>query len=410
MRCKFIKSGMVMAALLWAVQSDAKSNEIQQLKQQLEGLKAKIEILENKTLSGKNLVHSRHDKIKVTMGGQVGVATGYADDGKKTGLYHVTNNAGITRGYLSAEGALSDDLIAKAVFEFAYSPNNSSRTSTRSTDSQSAFILRHADFVLSHTKLGTLYLGHGATATDDSAKQDLSGTYIATAPNATNGFYFIDKNSDTLNTGSDPRINNVYHNFDGDVRKQRIRYDTPAFYGLQVRMGHNAIGALQGPKSTHDVGLFYGAKINGYEVRGVASLVKNDGRFYTQYTGGGSVLAPFGTNFTFLVAGRDYKNRPGRSNAEHYSVKFGQHVAFFDAGKTLFSIDYGQTRNLTDDSSLPDKKGTAKLYGATVLQKYDPAAMEVYLTWRAHKFDVHKPSVKDYHPIHIVLLGAVLKI
>ncbi len=415
---RILKSGIIVAGVLSAIYSNAESNNIQQIKHQLEALKARLERLESKKSVGKihtqssrkRTVHSRNDKVKVTMGGQVGVAAGYGDDGKKTGIYHVTNNAAVTRGYISAEGALSNDLIAKAVFEFAYSPNNSSRTSIRSTDSQNDFDVRHADFILSDARLGTFYLGKGATATDDSAKQDLSGTYLATAPNATNGFYFINKNEETLNTASNPKVSDVYDNFDGDLRKQRIRYDTPVFYGLQIRAGHNSTSTSQGPKNTHDAGLFYGAKINGYEVRGVTSIVKNDGKFYTQYTGGGSLLAPFGTNFTFLIAGRNYKNRPGRKNAEHYSVKIGQHATFFDSGKTLFSLDYGQTRNLTDTLASSDKKGTAQLYGATILQKYDQAATEVYLTWRTHKFNSHKTSSKNYHPIHIILLGALLKI
>jgi hypothetical protein len=72
----------------------------------------------------------------------------------------------------------------------------------------------------------------------------------------------------------------------------------------------------------------------------------------------------------------------------------------------MLSVHYGQTRNLSTET---DKKGTGRLFGASVMQKFDRAATEIYLTWLAHQFDVQKTSEKDYKDIHTVLLGARLK-
>jgi hypothetical protein len=122
----------------------------------------------------------------------------------------------------------------------------------------------------------------------------------------------------------------VYNHFDGDSRKQRIRYDTPNFYGLQLRVGHSSAGTTRANTNTHDAGLFYGAAFKGYTVRAALAAVKDDGDYYRQYNGNVSVLAPFGTNLTLASGTRDYKNRPNGSNSENYFVKLGQHVDIVD--------------------------------------------------------------------------------
>lgn len=410
--------GLVAAtALLTADTSMANTSEVRALRQQIMELNARLNALEGKSGSDrvrkqsgrKNSVHSRNDKVKLTIGGHVNAVTGWADDGAKTGVYHATNNNSVTRGHFVAEAPIGDNWTAKSIFEFGYRPNNSSGTSIRTTDSTSDFDPRRAEFVLNHKHFGTLYMGKGPTASDDSSEQDLSGTYMATAYDLTNGFYFVNKGETEVTTSGDsanPKVSDVYDHFDGDSRKQRIRYDTPSFYGVQLRVGHSSTGTVRANTNTHDAALFYGAGFKGYTVRAALAAVRDDGDYYRQYNGSVSVLAPFGTNISFSSGTRDYKNRPGGANAENYFVKLGQHVDVLDCGKTMLSADYGQTRNLATGA---DTKGTAKLFGATVLQKFDSAATELYLTWRGHQFDVQKSSTKNYKDIHVVLFGARLK-
>jgi len=409
-------------ALLTASTSMAGNGEVKALRQQIAELNARLNALESKSGSSasdrmhkqsdrKNAVHSRNDKVKLTVGGHVNAAVGMADDGAKTGVYHVTNNNSTTRGHFIAEAPINNYWTAKSIFEFGYRPNNSSSTTIRTTDGSSDFDVRRAEFLLSHKSFGTVYVGKGPTATDDSTEQDLSGTYIATAPDLTN-FYFVNKGETTIDTSTSPRMGDVYNHFDGDSRKQRIRYDTPKFYGLQLRVGHSSEGSSKANQNTHDAGLFYGAGFKGYTVRAALSAVRKDRNVnridnnYRQYGGSASVLAPFGTNITFAGGTRDYKDRPNGSNAENYFVKLGQQVSMVDCGKTMLSVDYGQTRNLATET---DTKGTAKLFGASILQKFDSAATEMYLTWRGHQFDVQKSSDKNYKDIHVLLLGARLK-
>ncbi len=404
-----------VAAILSAGISHADSSEVMTLRQQINELNARLDALEGKSSgssrmhkqSDNTVVHSRDEKVKLTIGGHVSVATAWADDGAKTGVYHVTNNNSTTRTHFIAEAPISDDLTAKSIFEFGYRPNNSSDVSLRSGAAKKNNLdPRRAEFLLMSQKMGTLYMGKGPSATDDSSEQDLSGTYLATSSYLTDSSYFVNKGEITTDPKTSPRLIEVYDPFDGNGRKQRIRYDSPIFQGVQLRVGHSASGSTTGNNSTHDAALFYGAKISGYTVRAAAAAVRNDGGQYKQYNGSLSVLAPFGTNISFAGGTRDYRNRPGGSNAENYFVKLGQHVDMLDCGKTIFSVDYGQTRNLSTDA---DKKGTAKLFGATALQKFDSAATEMFLTWRGHQFDVQKSSTKDYKDIHVVMLGARLK-
>jgi hypothetical protein len=420
---KVLFSFVATAAVLSANISQADSSEVAALRQQINELNARLNALESKSGSmgsdrmhkqsdPNNIIHSRNDKVKLTVGGHVSVAAAYADDGAKTGTYYVTNNNSTTRGHFIAEAPITDDLSAQSIFEFGYRPNNSSNQSIRTNDTSTDFDPRRAEFLLNHKTFGTIYLGKGPTATDDSSEQDLSGTYIATAMDLTNSFYFVNKGETTIDTSTSPRMADLYNHFDGDSRQTRFRYDTPKFYGLQLRVGHSSSGSAAANQNTHDAGLFYGAGIKGYTIRAAIAAVRknrnadriNDN--YSQYNGSASVLAPFGTNISFSAGKRDYKNRPGGKNAETYFVKLGQQVGMLDYGKTMFSVDYGQTRNLRTET---DKKGTAKLFGATVLQKFDRAATEIYLTWRGHQFNVQKASTKDYKDIHVVLLGARLK-
>jgi hypothetical protein len=130
-------------ALLTSSTSSATSGEMRALLQQIAELNARLNALEgnsgsdrmHKQSGRKNVVHSRNDRVKLTVGGYVSAAVGYADYGAKTGVYNVTNNNSTTRGHFIVETPLADDVTVKSIFEFGYRPNNSSGTSIRGSHS-----------------------------------------------------------------------------------------------------------------------------------------------------------------------------------------------------------------------------------------------------------------------------------
>lgn len=416
--------------------ANAGSNEIAQLRAQIQALSARLNAMEKKaaaapvatpavqTDSGaKHVVVSRNDKVKLTFGGQVSVASGLASNGKEWGGRNVTNHNSTSRIELGAEGKISDESRAKLYLNLGYGPYRSMNVGMRTNYNeygagQQFFEARRAEVAFENDRIGTLYIGKGPSASDHSSEVDYSGTYLATAWYLTGGMQFVQSGA---KQGSDlgPCARFIYDHMDGNNRTQRLRYDTPVFSGFQVRTSAESNGSVYGPKNSYDGAIFFSGTASGYKFgAAVAALKKNgdtvnaQGVSFDQYNGSASVKMPCGLSFSASTGIRRFRQMGVVPHATTYFGKVGYEFDAVEWGPTIVSADYGVSHNISPISSMSqgiDARGTGKLYGLVLMQKLPRVSTEVFLTWRGLSFDAHKLNTRKYKKLSTFLLGARLK-
>ena len=308
-------------------------------------------------------VHSGQPRVKLTVSGQIDRALNLADDGEKTKLYQVDNDASNTRIRLVGKARATDDLTLGTRWEYAVTSNESSVVSQDNESAGDFTDLRWAEISLTSQRWGKVSLGKGSTASDNTAEVDLSGTDLILYSGYSNimgGLKFRDSNGDL--TGI--RVNDAFHNMDGLSRKNRLLYETPAFGGF--RFATSVIADQR-----YDAALTWGGKGYGFKAAGalaVADPNRDDGDY--QFDGSLSILhQSTGLNLT-LAAGLQQQDDQG--DQSNLYGKVGWLHRFFDAGETAFGVDYSLINNV------PTGSHDGYSAGAAVVQAFERYGTELY--------------------------------
>jgi hypothetical protein len=334
------------------------------------------------------------ERAKLSLSGFVNRMVMVADDGQDTDAYYVDNDNAESRINLVGTVSTTNDLTIGSRIELTIAPNKSGVVNQENqADNNDVFDQRWAEVSLDSKRFGKLSLGKGDTASMNTAASDLSGTVViayATITDTAGGLLFRQKDTGIL---TDVSIFNAFANFDGLNRRNRVRYDSPAFYGF--RLGTTAIS-----DDRYDGAVRWGGQ--GYGFKAVASAaIANTNQVDAdyQYDGSLSILhEDTGLNLT-LSGGtleRDFQRDP-------YSIyaKAGWLHRFFSYGVTAFAVDYTQTMYLPTDGD----EGYS--IGAAVVQPFDEFGTEIYALYRYHTLDRDdEPEVED---INIVTVGARVK-
>ncbi len=334
------------------------------------------------------------ERIKLAISGQVNRAVNIAADGKNTKAYFVDNDASNTRVRFVGTAKASDDLTVGTRIEVAIAPNESSEVSQDNEDeSDDFFDQRWAEVSLDSKRFGKLSLGKGDTASNNSAEVDLSKTDIthySSIADVAGGLLFRQTNGDTL---TDVSVSDAFNNLDGLSRKNRVRYDTPTFYGF-----HLATSAVSDQR--YDGSLWWGGQGYGFKAAGAAAVAfPNEDDTDFQYDGSFSLLhEDTGLNLT-LSAG--LKERDNQGDEENFYAKAGWLTTFFSFGETGFGVDY--TRSL----NFPTGRDDGYSVGAAAVQQFEEYGTEIYLQYRLYSLDRDvEPSVQD---INVGTIGARVK-
>ncbi|MFC1816429.1 porin [Thermodesulfobacteriota bacterium] len=181
---------------------------------------------------------------------------------------------------------------------------------------------------------------------------------------------------------------------DGLSRDDRLRYDTPNFYGVVA-----SASTISG--SGNDIALNYGAQLGSIKV--AAALAYADpistSSVENQLNGSISALHATGLNVTFAAGSRDLK-ATGRNDATFFYGKLGYKRQFFSTGVSAFAIDYGRFEELKANDDEADT------FGITAVQDFAKWGTEYYLGYRHHDLD---RTNKDFKPIDAVLTGFRVK-
>ena len=190
------------------------------------------------------------------------------------------------------------------------------------------------------TRLGTLWLGQGPTASDDSSEVDLAGTSLAgrsAVADLAGGLSFRASGTGALSATT---VGGVFNNLDGLGRDDRLRYDTPNFAGFVV-----SSSGVDGGE--WDIGASYGAEFPAFMVAGKISYANQSATSSFPedlYSGSLSVRHQSGLNATVAAATADDDDSTRDAVTFRYG-KLGYIRSIFPVGASYFSIDYGQYDN-----------------------------------------------------------------
>jgi predicted porin len=350
------------------------------------------------------------DKVKLQIYGHVNRAYLFADDGDSSDSYFVDNDNSSSRMGFLGEAKVNDDVTLGGKFEFEYQSNPSnvvSQDNKNPGDSGdgTGFDERWVDAQITSKRFGKLYLGKGSTASDGTSEVDLSGTDVvaySSISDMAGGIRFYDDDTNTL-TNTD--VGDVFDNLDGLSRRNRLRYDSPTFWGFSLQGSVLSDGG--------DVALKYAAKFGeNWKFAAAASYAnpqaqRND--IDDQVNGSASILHSSGLNLTLAGAVADLRhdeeNPDGSSRSDdpkYMYAKLGYRSNFFKFGETRFSVDFARSDDRDQD------RDEATSIGAALVQDLSQWGMEYYLGYRWYDLDRGEGSA-DFDSINAVMSGVRVK-
>ncbi len=352
---------------------------------------------------------SQNEKIKVDLYGQINRAVLWGDDGDSSEFYHVDNDNSSSRVGIKATAQPNDKLTVGAVMEFEYQANPSDyvwqgdANAIREADANK-FEKRILDVFL-EGRYGRLTLGHGCTASDNSAEVDLSGTTVVGTSKVqafAGGMRFFDNETNALDANpadpsKDTTIKSVFNNLDGLSRADRIRYDTPRYQGFQLSVSSMS----ENRDDAEDAALGYTGEIAGGKVAAAvayANYSSSDSK-KNQFSGSASFLAGNGLNLTVSAGNREHRS-VGRADANFYFGKIGYIADLFTVGTTAFAVDYGTYGNVKKNDDRADT------VGALAVQSLKDWGTELYLGYRHY---VLSRVARDYEDVHTSMAGIRIK-
>jgi predicted porin len=391
-------------------QLDAQKQLLQDLQKQMESLAkdadkkevpvaaekpaAKPEVASTKAPPVEKVVTSGGgERTKLSINGFVNRMVSIIDDGKNTEAYFVDNDNSESRVNVVGTANINDDLTLGSRIELAIAPNKSGNINQNSQEVDNIFTQRWTEASLLSKRFGKLSLGKGNVAAYGSTTVDLSRTTVITysgLADTAGGMLFRQSSDDAL---TNVRIGDAFSNFDGLTRKNRVRYDTPTFYGF-----HLAGSAFSDQR--YDGALFWGGQGYGFKAAAGAGLTDpNEDDTGLRYGGSFSLLhEDTGLNLT-LSSGK--LERDNQSDPYNLYGKIGWLKNLFPVGWTAFSVDYTRSMNLPTDND------DGYSVGLAAVQSFEKFGTELYALYRLHSLDRDvEPGV---HDINLLSIGARVK-
>ena len=217
---------------------------------------------------------------------------------------------------------VNSNLTAGVAFETQYQDNGSGAVDIGSPDSDGNKLQSRKREIWFQGGFGKFSLGQGSGAADATSEVDFSGTnYIAdySGNNLDDGISFADSSGNKI-----VRNNQVFTNFDGLSRNDRLRYDAPAFgpVGISVSTGQDRA----------ELGLRFKKALGGGSTIGAAlgyvDVDNPGGAGFDQLGISASYLAPNGISLTGAFGERSIDGASVDPSGLYIKVgkKFGKHA------------------------------------------------------------------------------------
>lgn len=337
--------------------------------------------------------------LEVKLSGQINRAMMWADNGNNDELFHVDNDNSSTRFRLVGSEKVSDWIEVGVVWESQFESNSSSSVDIgQDSDGTSAFTERKLEAWFG-SQYGKLWIGQGDGAANGTSEVDLSGTSVImySGVNDTAGsITFKDSDDGNIGPGIPPTpvtIGDTRSNFDGLSRNDRLRYDSPEFFGATLSASITNGDAME--LAGRWAGEFQGLGKIAAAVGIVDAGDRNDPSFQ-QIGGSISWLAPFGLNVTFAGGMREWSDgtRDGDDSINLYTkvgYKWSIHAV---------AAEFGQTNDLAAEGDESRNVGAA--YVVTPW-----SGVDFYATIRT--YELERDGVENIEDIGQIMVGTRVK-
>ena len=333
-------------------------------------------------------------KVKVKLYGQIARVFGFVGDGESVTFKQGEESSTSTRMGIDGRGKVTNDISLRTRFEFNVRSGDTGGGSqfVNQGGSASRFDVRHLDVILSSKKFGAVWMGRGDSATNGTSEVNLapgmsSARLGGTTASDIGEYMLLDKNSN-LGTQAVATVDRFFDNFDGASRTNRIRYDTPTFFGF---MG--SVGLID--KHNVDAAINYEGKIAGTEIAGAVGYCHSKGTNSAgnsscfgngttvagidQLNGSISVMLPIGLGATFSGA-TQWQDRIGtghstKADPYNLSPSIFYTTKVTELGATTFEYAFQYCKNCGNK----DDKGMG--HQVTAVQQIDSIGGDYFLNF-----------------------------
>ena len=361
-------------------------------------LEKRVKALEK---AGGQTVTRSKKTMKLVVSGHINRLIQFKDNGTTSGFQHTTSIESRSRVRWVGTGKINDDLSIQTYIELG-NRSASSTAQDLSTNgdnngnaNQDPLDERHIDMILTSKSLGKLWVGQGRTGSESTSEVDLSGTGLLSL----NGDEFLVAAGEDFQRAGAPigtSIGDVQNNMDGLGRRDRIRYDTPAFAGFNITTSH-------GNSDARDIALRYGGSFGGVKVK--AAIAWSDANLTETVNGSASVLLPFGLSLTVAAAEQDKSSladiAAGTDDPTFRYAKVGYKFKGIELGETRLFASYG----IFEDLNARDEESETIAFG--VIQIVEPLGIELQAGYA--NFSLDQPNVADPDDIDVITIGARVK-
>ena len=339
---------------------------------------------------GKAIVTSSDPRFKVKISGQVNRQVAYAEDGNNDKFYHTDSDNSPSRINIEAQGKVSEDLTVGARVETGYQDNRPLKVNQNNEDSGFDFTSRWIEGYIASQRFGKLGIGKGFASSFYFQETDLSGTQVVSLLSPGNLFGGLLFYSNDTNDYTDIRVADVFVDLENLSIVNRVRYDSPQFYGFQL-------SGSSGSNQRHDVTLRWKNEIGNFKFSGASAYQRNTFGGLLDWRVDG-VLSTLHRPSGLSLTGGAFQGKAESDNRHlhGFGIKAGWRKKFFDFGETALSIDYVQN----DDASSSDEEG--KTYSAFLVQDIERWGMQVYGGYRY--YDLDRQGL-DTESIHVPVVG-----
>lgn len=312
----------------------------------------------------------------VRLWGQINRAALFADNATDSEWFHVDNDSSPSRLGLAGDYRPEGwgDVIVGGQIELGFKSDNSAEVMFGGPDPEFKVDGRKIEAYVKSPRFGSLSAGQGDMASNGTAEEDLSGTYVT-------GYSQVRFAAASLVFGpgtNAPTVKSVFNNFDGLHRDDRLRYDTPVWHGFTAAV------SVAG-EEFYDAALRHVAEIGSHRTSAAVAIARK-GPGIDQYSASGSLLLGCGLNFTAAIGGQDADG--GTSPLSCYG-KVGYRFDLFSFGETMLAADYARNEEIAQANDL------AESFSVAVNQRVDPVSSEVYATVRQYALERPGETVDD---------------
>jgi hypothetical protein len=248
-----------------------------------------------------------------------------------------------TRMGIDGRGKITNDISIRTRMEYEVSSGDAlggSQFENQAGDA-STFGVRHLDLIISSKKFGAVWIGRGDSSSNGSSEvmtvdSLVSGRLGGTIASLIQDFNILsdDENAEPRSVGT---VGRFLNSFDGANRQNRVRYDTPTFFGFK-----GSVSLID--KHNLDSAIWYQGKIAGTEIAGAVGFCHTRGsqsagsstcfgngttvQAISQLNGSVSVLTPIGLGVT-MAGARQWRALDGAGHSLFSNTALNLQPAIF---------------------------------------------------------------------------------